>query len=415
MAELHAIDMEFVEDNRQSKCQSIKDYFRSAKSIFSITGENRVRREKLKDVDFTLPKDQHVATYDPLIAANYWNMTNRHHYLFRAVMSSFKNGICVNLLPVTILYLAIYYLVNILIVDRILCTPGSKTSSRLHLALAPNNMVCNTEILASWKKQESDFSRVLTFFIGFFVSWSIRNWSSQVMLLPKMDRICIGLYTTLWVDPNLNEADVKIKGQLTAKTFRMTIVRYHLLSMAMCFSRMCSDLKNSLNGPKTYNKKGLLLKREFDDLNCGTGSDSWIEKWTTPLLWVNKMVNDLTKDLKNSNCAQIKDIKDGVGKQLDGFRKDLESVYGFYEYRVPPTIINILTLAIYFFMLISAISGQHTYENEAGADKNAGITVSQQIMYIILDFPFFSLVKYLMFFAWLKTAADLTSPFGNTR
>ena len=365
MSEVHVIDMKSVEDNGQSKSQFIKDCFRSIKSIFSITGANRVRREKIKDVDFTLPKEQHVATYDPLIAAKYWNMTNRHHYLFRAVMSSFKNGICVNLLPVTVLYLAIYYLVNILIVDRILCTPGGKTSSRLHLALAPNNMVCNTEILASWKKQESDFSRVLTFFIGFFVSWSIRNWSSQVMLLPKMDRICIGLYTTLWVDPNLNEADVKIKGQVTAKTFRMTIARYHLLSMSMCLSRMCSDLKNTFNNPITYNRKGLLLKREFDDLNCGTGNDSWIEKWTTPLLWVNKMVNDLGKDLKNSNCAQIKDIKDGVGKQLDGFRKDLESVYGFYEYRLPPTIINILTLAIYFFMLISAISGQDTYENES--------------------------------------------------
>ena len=415
MSDIHAIDMKSMEDDGQSKCQSMKDCFRSIKYIFSITGENRVRREKLQDVDFTLPKDQHVAAYDPLIAAKYWNMTNRHHYLFRAVMSSFKNGICVNLLPVTILYLAIYYLVNILVVDNLLCTEPSKTSSRIHLALAPSQMVCNKEILDSWIKQESDFSKVLTFFIGFFVSWSIRNWSSQVMLLPKMDRICIGLYTTLWVDPSLNEADVKIKGQLTAKTFRMTIARYHLLSMAMCLSRMCSDLKNSLNDPKTYNKKGLLLKREFDDLNCGTGSDSWIEKWTTPLLWVNKMVYDLGQDLKNSNCAKIKDIKDGVGKQLDGFRKDLESVHGFYEYRVPPTIINILTLAIYFFMLISAISGQNTYENEAGVDKNAVITTSQQIIYIILDFPFFSLVKYLMFFAWLKTAAELTSPFGNTR
>ena len=124
------------------------------------------------------------------------------------------------------------------------------------------------------------------------------------------------------------------------------------------------------------------------------------------------MVNDHGKDLKNSNCAQIKDIKDGVGKQLDGFRKDLESVYGFYEYRLPPTIINILTLAIYFFMLIS---DECSYENESGANNNASIAVSQQIIYVILDFPFFSLVKYLMFFAWLKTAADLTSPFGNTR
>ena len=127
------------------------------------------------------------------------------------------------------------------------------------------------------------------------------------------------------------------------------------------------------------------------------------------------MVNDHGKDLKNSNCAQIKDVKDGAGKQLDGFRKELESVYGFYEYRLPPTIINILTLAIYFFMLIGAISGQDTYENESGSNNHASIAVSQQIIYVILDFPFFSLVKYLMFFAWLKTAADLTSPFGNTR
>ena len=79
---------------------------------------------------------------------------------------------------------------------------------------------------------------------------------------------------------------------VTAKQFSDTIVRYFILSWTICLSRMSVRLNEEFKDELALNKKRLMLKREFDILSCGTGRDSWREKWSTPLAWVAKMVND---------------------------------------------------------------------------------------------------------------------------
>ena len=44
------------------------------------------------------------------------------------------------------------------------------------LALSANGITCNPKLIQEWKIIEKDCTRILTFFIGFFVSFSINNY-----------------------------------------------------------------------------------------------------------------------------------------------------------------------------------------------------------------------------------------------
>ena len=139
----------------------------------------------------------------------------------------------------------------------------------------------------------------------------------------------------------------------------------------------------------------------------GDGTDLWLDKWAMPLLWANKLANDLD-DLGKTGDAKVKDVKEGITTTIRRFQLKLVAINSFNKYRMPPQIIQILVLAIYSFLIISAISNQDVYEY-------AGSVGYQTITMLLLDFPLFSLSKYLMLFGWLKTAADLQHPFGSDR
>ena len=396
----HVIEI-YTRDKYKAPRKPIRAYYR-------IASDDRVKLPKYKSEDFELSKEAHIANYDPTTVANYMNNLCVKGSLSESIISSFRSGIFSKLFPITITYLAIYYLFNVFVVDAFLCTKAnSTTSSDFHLALAPKNSTCNVEIIKKWKSVESDSSKVLTFFIGFYVSFMVKNWLQQVHLVPRLDFICICLDTFLWTDPTKHRDDVRIKGEMTARELRKTIIRYYLLSWTMCLSRISTRLNRAFKDAHAFNKKKLLLEREYYELNCGTGSDIWIEKWTTPLLWINKMTNDSDVQVTDSKFAKIKNLKEGIWVSLAHFRRDLDQLNRFNDYKVPPAIIQILTIAIYFFFVISIVSAQDIQD-----DKNQRNRLSPFVSFI-LDIPAFEMIKYLMLFGWLKTSADLQAPFGD--
>ena len=172
------------------------------------------------------------------------------------------------------------------------------------------------------------------------------------------------------------------------------------------FFKVQSTINRHFRNAKTYNNKRLLNTREFEELKRGTreGTDLWLDKWPMPLLWANKLANDLV-DIKG---AKVKDIKEGITTTVRRFQMNLAAMNNFSKYPMPPQITQILVLAIYFFLIISAVSNQSSYEY---SDPHTHYTITT----FVLDFPLFTLMKYLMLFGWLKTAADLQYPFGNHR
>jgi hypothetical protein len=293
--------------------------FHYAWSFFSISGKDMVRRKELKKEDFFLPeeiKPFKVAEYDPRRVAKYWNKMYLGQHMCRTIYKSFTRGLMLKCIPVTILYLLVFYTFNLFFATAILCTTSSPVplnGTEKLSPFSPANTTCNVEKIKEWKGIEKDFTRILTFFIGFFVSFTIKNYFDQVKMIPRFDTLTMGLDTLLWVDPTKKQDEIKVKGQCTAKDLRMTIMRYCFLSWTMCLSRFSSKLGRHFSNAYAYNKKKLLIKREFEELKCGTnyetGTDHWLEKWSMPLLWANKMANDLDDIKTNTSDAKIKDIK----------------------------------------------------------------------------------------------------------
>ena len=105
---------------------------------------------------------------------------------------------------------------------------------------------CHKAKFESWKQMEKDFTKVLTLFIGFLVSLSVRNWFVQVKMVPQLDSVLIQMNHFVWVDTSKNPNDFKVKMGLTPEEFRKTIIRYFLLSWTMCMSRMCGKMNEAL-------------------------------------------------------------------------------------------------------------------------------------------------------------------------
>ena len=150
-----------------------------------------------------------------------------------------------------------------------------------------------------------------------------------------------------------------------------------------------------------------MLKREYDELSCGTARDSWREKWSTPLSWVTMMVNDV--DMKDKSSAKAIDIKDAIGKTVAAYCNDLQRINSYNEYRIPTSLINLLTLTVYAYLILSVSAAQDMHPEKPSPDP------TKQFFSHVFDIPVYHLVKYFLIFGWLQVATDLMVPFGNNR
>ena len=64
----------------------------------------------------------------------------------------------------------------------------------------------------TWRREDRDFTKILTFLIGFYVSFTARSWLKQIESLPKLD----GLSLVLGSISNKTEmADDNSRGEHT--------------------------------------------------------------------------------------------------------------------------------------------------------------------------------------------------------
>ena len=431
-------EMILVEEGGKGKCRNLcskkKAFIYKLLKPFAVAPERKVNRPKLTAKDFELPEECWVAKYDPKLVAKYWNYRNLPRTLVKSIIESFFRGIVVKLIPIMIVFLFMYYVVNPFVFNRGLCVTdensipsvnhtiqnkgqGNTNGSSLNkphagyvrmalslLSVSGKGAWCHAAKFNSWKELERDFTRVLTLFIGFLVSLSVRNWFQQVKTVPQLDSILLQMNHFIWIDTSKDPNEFKVKMGLTPDEFRKTIIRYFLLSWTMCMSRMCVKMNSILGNEHALNDKRLLLKREFDELRYPTAEGvTWREKWSSPLSWVGKMAND--QKLKGQEIVKILDVKDAIGKSLNAYCDKLQQLNSFNDFRIPAPLLTLLTIAIYAFLILSVMSGQDMFPESYPSQSMA--------MIIFFDFPWFAMTKYLLIFGWLKVATDLMVPFGN--
>ena len=80
-----------------------------------------VKRPKFSAKDFELPEECWVAEYDPKRVAKYWNYRNLPRSLAKTIADSFIRGVVVKLIPIVILFLFMYYVLNPFVFNTLLC------------------------------------------------------------------------------------------------------------------------------------------------------------------------------------------------------------------------------------------------------------------------------------------------------
>ena len=95
------------------------------------------------------------------------------------------------------IFLIAYYLVNYFLIQN-LCTGCSYD-------------ICHnyTHRIEEIAQSERHFTKVLTFLLGFYVSFIFSRWWSQVSNVPTIDGVCLSLEGLLWCDRTKNEAKIK--------------------------------------------------------------------------------------------------------------------------------------------------------------------------------------------------------------
>ena len=403
-----------------------------------LSGAERVKREKLEDRDFLLRQEDKIAEYDIQNLVNYWKSS----VMKQSALSLMVQGTCNIIrrtLPMICAFLLIFYLFTIFMLLCV-CTPkyydsansqknGRNSNPDLNhkLSVKPDDKEFNAYCQAFIDKQESlilderIFNGLITFFVGFYVSFIVRNWWQNMKIIPFLDSLCINLCSYLVLDSRLKEDSYKIqvnRKKVTIKQFKKDICRYVLLSWTMSFCRISCRLKRIFHSPKIFHQHGLLTVKEYKKLRTHQ-EDGWLERWATPLLWANKLICSVRKEESSGNNPMPSDIYPLIVKEttrveitLLDIQNKLEQLNKEYYFSMPGLMHQVISTALYFFFWMGVIAGQNIsiYTNDSTIEEH---NTTSMIGRLALNFPFYYCAKYMLLIGWIKLAEDLQNPFGE--
>ena len=423
-----------------SKCKSgISNIVQNFLRELVLNGEERVKRAELHEEDFQLDEDDHVAKYDSKNLKIYWKNHVVQKTLGLRVYYGFTN-VMHRTFPMLFVYLLIFYVFTTCLLIHICPSVALNVSSPVSSSRSPSDISVNEVIIRKlatnylgydpsingthfcngfvdmfkiWRQKEVILTRILTFLIGFYVSFIVRNWWQQLKTFPAIDTLCISMASFIAVDSQYKEKEVEVqinRKRMSVKKFKKDIVRLFLLSWTMCFCRISTRLRRKFKSPKVFNSMRLLTRKEYKQLKT-KNEDGWLEKWSTPLLWANKLICTVDKEMKDTKgnlqtFVQIKETKD-VGLALFKFKDALQQLTNQYYFKIPGLMHQVICTALYFFLGLGVLAGQGTvYHTE---DKLSLIGK------LVFNFPLYYCMKYVLLIGWIKIAKDLQNPFGDDR
>ena len=390
-----------------------------------LNGSERVDRELLEEEDFMLDEEDHVADYDVNALQQHWKESIMKKTFRSRIVFAFRN-ISRRTFPTICLYLINFYFLTTLMIVYICPSTIIPISNE---TISPNDINSLTKdsmnennfckgfvrMHALWVKNEVILNGILTFLVGFYVSFIVRNWWQNVKIFPGIDTLCITISSFISVDPRIKEEDAEIKVNrkiVSVKKFKKDVARLFLLSWAMCFCRVSCRLRRRFQDPTAFSAIKLLSSKEYEKLKTKNG-DGWLERWATPLLWANKMIGSIQKKKMNESCYIHEDlvrVNDTTRTEvaLLSFKDSLEEVTKQYYFQIPGLMHQVINIALYFFLGLGVFAGQdimHYYKEDDMA----------LIGKLLFNFPLYYCAKYVLLIGWIKIAKDLQNPFGDDR
>jgi hypothetical protein len=266
-----------------------------------------------------------------------------------------------------------------------------------------------TQIVKYYKKAEKRL--LLTFFLGFYVSFLLARWWQQVSAVPKLDDLLRALNSNIKLTQSERDNGDNLKME---KEFKNKVVRYCLLAMALRFSDLSSRVRRSFVSKDDYIKKGLLSSDEYDTLS-ETGLftlvkniDGIASRWFIPLNWSATLLRDEGMDENSFLLAEHKFLV----KEIAGIQTRLLGLSYFKHYHMPGIMIQAITIVVVVYFTLGLIASQGTVTCNA---KDPGGTSASLFAALAMNFPFFQVLKYLLLITWFQVAKYLNNPFGHDR
>ena len=410
--------------------------------MIRVENKNKAEIDQVMKDEFELPAAQKLATYDEQGLADEWNTKygnsdeGNERESRNPVVRFGKFLQHFTMKKLVLSYLIAYYVVNIVVV-RIMCAKDpakyqsiSRTARQLMIDVATNaSDVCQTKsnlteklsaknygyrwcskydkFVGDLSVAEDDFIRLLTYLVGFFVTFTLRRWWQQVISVPKIDTACLALEGSIWCNPSKNQDDVYVKEGVSITQFKQTVVRYYLLSWTMCLSMFSPSLRKELRGPKDFSRHRLMNYDEYQRLKLTNSDtkDGWKKKWNIPLMWVNAMLNNLETVSATLDDVKVKAMKENHKATTD-FHKRLRKLIEANNNHLPKLFLSAIEWGLRVWLIVGILAAQNSYSGERGL----WIPLA-----LLFNFPLVHLVELVVVFSWIHEASLLISPFGLRR
>ena len=225
----------------------------------------------------------------------------------------------------------------------------------------------------SFAKMHTQLTKIMTFFLAFYVGTMMTRWWCQVSSLPDISVVAM----------TLNGLVKTTKGSMELKK---SILRYCLLSYHAVIIQITRYNKNcKIPAPQ---EKQLLLSNEAQKFNIGSPRNWWLP------------TNETCTLVQASRDEMIKDVKEVIAA-ICKFDKSLHTLMDFNENPLPDLCAQVCHLACWMYAILGAVafqtcSGEHEW-----------------FWIPLLDFPYFPILTIMMMFAWLRMGAICTSPFDG--
>ncbi|CAB3401987.1 unnamed protein product [Caenorhabditis bovis] len=223
---------------------------------------------------------------------------------------------------------------------------------------------------------------VITFALGFYVTFVTNRWWSVFMTIPWPDTAALQMTAFLKTRGRKHEAE--------DKNLRQTIMRYLILSYVLVFRDVSLRIKKRF---PTYDHLAptLITYEEKSRLEKNTHTRHWV-----PIGWAL----GLLKTAQKKGCIEYYHFSQ-ITKSILDYRQQLHDILSYDWISVPLVYVQSVNMCTVSYFIILCLASQRIYDDDSEVTEAAETLV-----------PLYNIIEFVVFNGWLKIAFVMLNPFG---
>ena len=212
---------------------------------FNFDGSQVVSTKPMTENSFSVHAEDKIAEYDESVIRKYFNKGVILKSLKSRMIRRLKHGVMKRTFPIIAIWILLYYMFSIYIFMTV-CHKQNETKKSDSIVvhfLQPfdrtdnNSHFCKNYIKdkggnESWMSMENNMTNILTFLIGFYVSFIVGSYWTSLAQVPTVANVCIGLGAYIVTSPSVDEDKYGITLEnvwISLKQYKKDIIRLSLI------------------------------------------------------------------------------------------------------------------------------------------------------------------------------------------